>query len=161
MRHHQTVMIGKIFVGHILLGLITFVFIRFGMYPESEPMVIYLNIVLGAIFSLICLSEYFGLIATVFFTIVLWLTPFHSLVQHYNVSWAMNHWKLMAVIVIASIAFGLSRLNHAQGFFAALRNQLSVLLLLFAVIAPLTGLDLDAMTFAITDNIDIAIHKLM
>lgn len=161
MGHRQSFMIGKILLGHIFLGMIALALIQFGIYPKSEPAIIYMNIVVGAIFSIVCFSEYFGVAATLIFTIVLWMTPFRSLIQDYNVTWAIHHWKLMSVVVVAAIAFGVSRFNHAQGFFAALRNQFAVVLLLFAVIEPLTGLDFDVIAVAWINNIDMVIHSLL
>lgn len=161
MRHHQSFIIGKILLGHIFLGMIALTLIQFGIYPKSDPVIIYMNIIVGASFSIVCLCEYFGIVATFIFTIVLWMTPFHSLIQDYNVNWAIHHWKLMSVIVVAAIAFGVSRFHHAQGFLAALRNQFAVILLLFAVIEPLTGLNFDTIAVALSDNINMAIRSLL
>lgn len=152
MRHNNFSYIWILLAHAGLAGIVYLLIASSLTAPAASPLLIYIHIVLSAIFCMICLSLWVGFAATAAMTIVLWVHPLEYILHTVSFGWMLAHWKLVLLLLALAAAYSFATYYHAPKFFSAMRNMIFILMLIGLVILPAFGADGNAVLDSVAQN---------
>lgn len=160
MKHNGLYSVWIFFSHSVLLGIVFLLNASGLTTPAASPLLIYIHIVLSAVFCVICMSLWVGFAATASMTIVLWMYPLSDIFNAVSLNWMLAHWKLILFVLMLAAAYSLASYYHAPKFFGAMRNMILISMLFALVILPAFGIDGDAVWSSIGQGMSNAFSRL-